>query len=49
MQEQELQYDKGQERASGAYGNKEILQILQETYSAQGNEIKKEQVLNDGR
>jgi hypothetical protein len=34
MQEQELQYDEGQERASGAYGNEEVLQILQEAYSA---------------
>jgi len=49
MQAEKLRYDEEQEKQPGTYRRKEILQILQETYSAQGNEIKKEQVLNDGR
>ena len=34
MQTTQLQHDEGQENSSGPYGNKEVLQILQETYHA---------------
>ncbi len=39
MQEQKLQYDKGQEKSSRSYGDKEILSFLQNTHNAQGNKV----------
>lgn len=39
MQEPQLQHDEGQESPSGPHGNEEVLQVLQVTHDAQGDEV----------
>jgi len=39
MQAEKLQYDEGQEESSGAYGNQQILQILQKAHITSRNKI----------
>ena len=39
MQAAQLQHDKRKESSSRQNGNQEVLQILQEAYAAQGDEI----------
>lgn len=39
MQAAQLQYDKGKEKSSGAYGNQEVLQILQKTHITQRDQV----------